>query len=66
MRTDVTESQAEYRLNYRFEEKDYQGVSVGVIYTRYWIDQDFVALVSAQPNNVVNGKEIRVYVDYAF
>ncbi|TBU72863.1 OprD family outer membrane porin [Phytopseudomonas daroniae] len=66
MTTDVRESQTEYRLNYRFEEPDYQGLSVGVIYTRYWIDQDFVALVSAQPNNVVNGKELRMYVDYAF
>ena len=64
--TSIQESQAEYRLNYRFEEKDYQGLSVGVIYTRYWINEDFVALVSAQPNNVVNGKELRVYMDYAF
>ncbi|WP_413043661.1 OprD family outer membrane porin [Pseudomonas sp. YJ42] len=64
--TDIHESQAEYRLNYRFEEPDYQGLSVGMIYTRYWINEDFVALVSAQPNNVVNGKELRVYVDYAF
>ncbi|MGM3390142.1 OprD family porin [Stutzerimonas stutzeri] len=66
MSIDVTESQAEYRLNYRFEEQDYQGLSVGLIYTRYWINQDFVALVSAQPNNVVNGKEVRMYIDYAF
>lgn len=64
--TQVQESQAEYRLNYRFEERDYQGLSVGLIYTRYWINEDFVALVSAQPNNVVNGKELRLYVDYAF
>jgi hypothetical protein len=64
--TGIQESQAEYRLNYRFEEKDYQGLSVGVIYTRYWINEDFVALVSAQPNNVVNGKELRLYMDYAF
>lgn len=65
--TDVQESQTEYRLNYHFDqEPDYRGLSVGMIYTNYWIDQDFVALVSAQPNNVVNGKELRVYVDYAF
>lgn len=62
----VTERQSEYRLYYRFDEKDYSGLSLGVIYTDYRIDSDFVALISAQPNNVVNGSEIRTYIDYAF
>jgi hypothetical protein len=37
-----------------------------LIYINYRIDQDFVALVSAQPDNVVSGSEARVYLDYAF
>lgn len=53
-------------MNYRFNEPNYQGLSAGLIFTRYWINEDFVALVSAQPNNVVNGKEVRVYLDYSF
>ncbi|WP_241668742.1 OprD family outer membrane porin [Stutzerimonas nosocomialis] len=64
--TDITERQTEYRLYYRFDEKDYAGLSVGIIYTDYRIDQDFVSLVSAQPENVVTGKELRTYIDYAF
>mgnify|MGYP003624400644 CR=1 FL=1 len=62
----ITERQSEYRIYYRFDEEDYSGLSLGVIYTDYRIDSDFVALVSAQPNNVVNGSEIRTYIDYAF
>ncbi len=62
----IQESQTEYRLNFRFNEPNYQGLSAGLIFTRYWINEDFVALVSAQPNNVVNGKEVRVYLDYSF
>ncbi|SEO05083.1 OprD family outer membrane porin [Pseudomonas sp. NFACC39-1] len=65
-KTDVWERQNEYRVYYRFDEKEYAGLSVGLIYIDYRIDQDFVALVSAQPNNVVNGSEARVYLDYAF
>lgn len=65
-RTDVTERQNEYRLYYRFDEKEYAGLSVGLIYIDYRIDQDFVVLVSAQPDNVVSGSEARVYLDYAF
>ncbi|MBL7252115.1 OprD family outer membrane porin [Alcanivorax marinus] len=64
--SEVEEKQLEYRLNYRFDEPEHEGVSVGLIYTRYWINEDFVALVSAQPDNVLNGEELRVYVDYAF
>ena len=64
--TGVRESQIEYRLGYRFEEPGYKGLSVGIIYTDYRINEDFVALVSAQPNSVVNGRELRVYMDYAF
>ncbi|AFT71355.1 hypothetical protein B5T_03088 [Alloalcanivorax dieselolei B5] len=63
---EVQESQLEYRLNYRFDEPDHEGLAVGLLYTRYWIDEDFVALVSAQPDNVLNGEEVRVYIDYAF
>jgi hypothetical protein len=65
-RTDVVERQNEYRLYYRFDEKEYAGLSVGLIYINYRIDQDFVAIVSAQPDNVVSGSEARVYLDYAF
>lgn len=65
-RTDVKERQNEYRLYYRFDEKEYAGLSVGMIYIDYRIDKDFVALVSAQPDNVVSGSEARVYLDYAF
>lgn len=65
-RTDVRERQKEYRVYYRFDEKEYSGLSVGVIYIDYRINEDFVALVSAQPDNVVSGSEARVYLDYAF
>ncbi len=64
--SEVQESQMEYRLNYKFDEPDREGLAVGLLYTRYWIDEDFVALVSAQPDNVLNGEEVRVYIDYAF
>ncbi|VVM79582.1 hypothetical protein PS645_02195 [Pseudomonas fluorescens] len=64
--SDIQENEVGYLLNYRFDEPDYQGLSVGVLFTRYWINEDFVALVSAQPENVVSGKDLRVYLDYAF
>lgn len=63
---DITERQYEYRIYYRFDEPNYTGLSVGLIYTDYDINEDFVALVSTQPENVVTGKETRVYLDYAF
>src|SRR3546814_7445588 len=59
-KTDVWERQNEYRVYYRFDEKEYAGLSVGLIYIDYRIDHDFVALVYAQPNNVDSGSEDRV------
>jgi hypothetical protein len=62
----VVEKQTEYRAYYRFDEKDYSGVTAGLSYTDYEINKDFVSLVSKQPSNVVSGNELRVYIDYAF
>lgn len=62
----VNENQQEYRIYYRFDKKDYSGLSVGLSYAKYDIDKDFVALVSAQPEAVVSSEEMRVYMDYAF
>jgi len=63
---DVEERQNEYRIYYRFDEDRHSGLSVGLVYTDYKIDQDFVTLISAQPDNVLTGKELRTYIDYAF
>lgn len=62
----VKERQNEYRLYYRFDEEHRSGLSVGIIYTDYHINEDFVAVISAQPDNVLTGKELRTYIDYAF
>ena len=62
----VTEDQKEFRLYYRFDQKDYSGLSVGLSYSDYNIDKEFVALVSAQPEAVVSAEEMRIYMDYAF
>ena len=62
----VMERQTEYHIYYRFDEKDYSGISAGMAYTNYNINKDFVALVAAQNSNVVTGDELRIYVDYAF
>ncbi|MFK5953085.1 MAG: hypothetical protein QM498_08505, partial [Desulfobacterium sp.] len=64
--TDIKERQAEYRAYYRFDEEKYSGVSIGMAFIDYRINEDFVALVSAQPNNVMTGREFRLYIDYAF
>ncbi|MBL7250410.1 OprD family outer membrane porin [Alloalcanivorax marinus] len=63
---EVTERHREVRLSYYFEEKDYKGLSVGVMYVDYSMNKDFVPLVSAQPNSVLSGTDFRVYADYAF
>ena len=62
----VKEKQTEYRVFYRFDEKDYAGLSTGLAFTKYKINHDFVPLISAQSNNVLSGQELRLYIDYAF
>ncbi len=63
---EVKEYHTGFNIGYRFDEPNRKGFSTGIQYLDYDVSEDFFVAVSARPNQAIDAKEVRVYLDYAF